>query len=197
MQSQEELLTSCICHACYTLLNCAKHQQKWTCITALTKPYDHYFAINHHYCQLWRSMKLDCSHQFLAITGWGLIRNHMIFSAICCWKDIQEKLWCLKHTLYEGISDVVDTVPVMRFFRFVGIPLLCTFVKNNAPVITITLRVSFSWVEPLQSGHALLLISEHFVWRKAECRLCELQLQPSCKEKTKTVWKVERIFKCF
>lgn len=85
------------------------------------------FAINHHYCQLWRSMKLDCSRQFLAITGWGLIRNHMIFSAICCWKAIQEKLWRLKHTLYEGISDVVDTVPVMKFFRFVWIPLWCTF----------------------------------------------------------------------
>lgn len=100
------------------------------------------------------------------------------------------------HLVWRNIR-CVDTVPVMKFFRFVWIPLWCTFVKNNTPVITITLCVSFSWVEPLQSGHALLLISEHLVWRKAECRLCELQLQPSCKEKTKTIWKVERIFKCF
>lgn len=31
--------------------------------------------------------------------------------------------------------------------------------ENKAPVTTITLHASFSWVEPLQSGHALLLIS--------------------------------------
>lgn len=98
------------------------------------------------------------SNNIVTVIAYGNSRKH--HSLLLASKKLYRKtLRRWKRTLSIVILDAADKGPVSRFFRFVGMPYDAPMLKTTPPIITITLYVSFRWVEPLQSGHALLLIS--------------------------------------